>query len=162
MEWDRINPFYENLFSWSEKGEFTTGNDVTIYESTTVVGDVEIGDNSWIGPFCSLDGTGSLSIGEHCSISTATHILSHDTVRWTLTGGVADHEYDPVEIGDQCFVGVNSIILKGTTIGDNCLIAAHSRVSGEFPDNSIIAGNPAEVIGETIVDGEDVELIFSK
>ena len=30
MEWDRINHFYENLFSWSEKGEFTTGNDVTI------------------------------------------------------------------------------------------------------------------------------------
>src|SRR5207247_8672019 len=70
--WDRhrrVNPFAEDLFEWSEKGQFLTGRDVTIYDSTTVVGDVTIGNHTWIGPFCSLDGTGGLTIGAYCSIS---------------------------------------------------------------------------------------------
>lgn len=54
----------------------------------------------------------------------------------------------PIIIGDGCFIGSNSIILKGTNLGKNCVVGAGSVVSGSFPDNVIIAGNPAKIIKE--------------
>lgn len=49
-------------------------------------------------------------------------------------------------IGDNCFIGMNSIILMGTHIGNNCIVGAGSVVHGTFPDNVVIAGNPAKII----------------
>lgn len=52
----------------------------------------------------------------------------------------------PVTIGENCFIGVNAILLKGTTLGDNCVVGAGAVVSGCFEAGSVIAGNPAKVI----------------
>ncbi len=52
----------------------------------------------------------------------------------------------PIHIGKNCFIGCNSIILKGTVLGDNCVVGAGAVVAGEFEDNCVIAGNPARVI----------------
>ncbi|MDI9401162.1 MAG: acyltransferase [Limisphaerales bacterium] len=56
----------------------------------------------------------------------------------------------PIRIGDGCFIGANSIILKGTELGKNCVVGAGSVVCGKFPDNVIIAGNPAKVLKENV------------
>jgi acetyltransferase-like isoleucine patch superfamily enzyme len=98
--YSRVNPFVENLFDWKEKGEFFGGKNVTIYDSTTIVGDVKIGDHTWIGPFCSLDGTAGLVIGRYCSISLGCQLLTHDTVKWALSGGKMSYEYANTKIGD--------------------------------------------------------------
>ena len=62
----------------------------------------------------------------------------------------ADYAYyvktAPIMIGKNCFIGCNSIILKGVTIGDNCTIGAGSVVTKSIPANTIAAGNPAKVI----------------
>ncbi len=52
----------------------------------------------------------------------------------------------PVRIGENVWIGMNSIILKGSVIGDNSIIAAGSIVNGEIPPNCIAGGNPARVI----------------
>lgn len=52
----------------------------------------------------------------------------------------------PINIGEGCFIGANSIILKGTNLGKNVVVGAGSVVSGTFPDNVIIAGNPAKIL----------------
>ena len=49
-------------------------------------------------------------------------------------------------IGNGCFIGTNSIILKGTELGCNCVVGAGSVVGGKFPDNVVIAGNPAKIV----------------
>ena len=64
------------------------------------------------------------------------------------------HEADTnplaVEIGDDVFIGTKVIILKGCRIGDGCVIAAGSVLQPKFvaPAMSIIAGNPAKIIGQ--------------
>lgn len=161
-KYNRINPFTENLFDWKEKGDYCGGKNVTIYDSTTIVGDVEIGDNTRIGPLCSLDGTGKLKIGKYCSISVGAQIITHDTVKYALSGGNHEYEYSPVIIGDCCFIGVHSIILKGVKLGNHCLVAANSVVNNCFDDFDIIAGVPADKIGKVEIANGTVELIYAK
>lgn len=52
----------------------------------------------------------------------------------------------PVIIGDNVWVGAGSCILPNVTIGNNCIIGANSVVTKSFPDNCVIAGNPAKII----------------
>ena len=149
-KYNRINPFYEDLFDWKERGEFLFGKNknVTLYNSTTVVGDVDVGSNTWVGPFTTLDGSGGLKIGMNCSISANVFIMTHDTVKWALSGGKSPYEYAPVTIGDNTFIGIGSIILKGITIGNRCVIAAGSIVTKNVNDGEVVAGNPAKVINK--------------
>jgi acetyltransferase-like isoleucine patch superfamily enzyme len=161
--YDRMNPFTEDLFDWKERGSAWTRDDrgVTLYGSTTVVGDVEIGEHTWIGPFCSLDGTGGLSIGHYCSISLGTQLLTHDTARFVLSGGVAQYEYAPTAVGDCCFIGTHAVVTKGVTIGDRCLVAAGAVVTGDVPAHSIVAGVPARRVGSVEVTGDgEVTLLY--
>lgn len=51
-----------------------------------------------------------------------------------------------IHIGKNCFLGCNSIILKGTVLGDNCVVGAGAVVCGKFEDGSMIVGNPGKVI----------------
>lgn len=161
----RINPFYEDLFDWKERGKYWLGEDkgVTIYNSTSIVGDVSIGRDTWIGPFCSLDGSGGLSIGEFCSISLGCQLLTHDTVRWALSGGKAAYEYAPIRIGNCCFLGVHAVVVKGVTIGNHCLVGANSVVTRDVPDFAIVVGSPAREIGTVHVsDDGQVKLEYSR
>lgn len=91
-----------------------------------------------------------ISIGSYCKITTGVIILAHDysisvarRVFGEFIGGTA-----PTKIGDNCFLGMNSIILPGTTIGNNCIVGAGSVVGGKYPDNVVIAGNPARALDE--------------
>lgn len=151
-KYHRINPFFEDLFDWKERGKFWTGKEnVTIYNSAAIVGDVDIGENTWIGPYCALDGTGGLKIGKNCSISSGCQILSHDSVKWALSGGIQPYEYSSTEIGDNCFIGTFSVVRKGVKIGNQCVVGAGSVITKSFADRSVIAGVPARHIGNVII-----------
>ena len=52
----------------------------------------------------------------------------------------------PVIIGRDCIIGMNSVILPGTQLGNHCVVGANSTVSGIFPDNCVIVGSPAKVV----------------
>ena len=151
-----MNPFYEDLFDWSERGSFWTreNKEITIYNSATLIGDVEIGDHTWIGPFCLLDGGGGLTIGRFCSVSTGCQLLSHDTVKWALSGGKLPYDYESTQIGDCCFLGAHAIVTKGVTVGNHCLIAAGAVVIEDVNDYAIVGGVPARAIGRVEIDSD--------
>lgn len=159
-EHGRINPFAENLFSWKEKGEYAGGKDVTVYDSATIIGDVEIGDHSWVGPFCMLDGTGRLRIGRFCSIATGAQVQTHDTVKWAVSGGALGYEYSPVTIEDHCFIGAHAVVTRGVTVGTGSVVAAGAVVTRDIAPRSIVAGVPAKVVGAVRIDGDDVRFEF--
>jgi len=154
----RINPFSENLFDWKTKGEKMFGKDknITIYDTCTIVGNVEIGSNSWIGPYTALDGNGGLKIGENCSISAGVNIVSHDSVKWALSGGKLPYDYAPISIGNNCFIGTGAFISKGVTIGNNCLVGAGAVVTKNVPNNSIALGIPATIKGKVVIANNNV------
>lgn len=89
-----------------------------------------------------------LEIGEYCKITKGTVILTHDYSRSVLRRvyGEIIGEAGKTVIGNNVFIGMNSIILMGTKIGNNVIVGAGSVVSGVIPDNCVIAGNPAKII----------------
>jgi acetyltransferase-like isoleucine patch superfamily enzyme len=154
----RINPFIESIFDWKEKGAFLFGKEknITVYDSCTIVGDVSVGENTWIGPYSAIDGTAGIRIGKNCSISSGVQILTHDTIKWALTGGKHPYEYAPVEIGDNCFLGTNAVILKGVKIGHHCIIGAGAIVTSDVPDYHIATGVPARIKAKIIIKDSSV------
>lgn len=123
------------------------GNGTSIYDTSIVLGDVKVGENTWIGPFTILDGSGSLTIGSYCSISTGVQIYTHDSVNWVLSGGKIPYEKAPTKISDRCYIGPNTIITKGVTIGEGCVIGANSLVNKHIPAGSKARGSPCRVVG---------------
>ena len=68
-------------------------------------------------------------------------------MRKDVTSDRANRVTRPVLIGDNVFIGAQSIILKGVTIGENAIIGAGSVVTQDVPANAIAAGNPCKVVG---------------
>lgn len=148
-KWNRSLPFNELLSNrWERAGFLKFGLNTSIYDNSYVFGDVKVGENTWIGPFTILDGSGGLIIGDYCSISAGVQIYSHDSVMWAITGGSAKYEYAEVKIGNKCYIGPNTVITKGVSIGDGCIIGANSLVTKNIPPNCKAYGTPAKVIAK--------------
>lgn len=162
-KYNRTLSFGDEITDRWEKAEFLKfGKESSIYDSSIVIGDVEVGEHTWIGPFTLLDGSGFLKIGSWCSISTGVQIVTHDSVKWALTRGKALYERLPVEIGDCCHIGSGSIVLKGVTIGNHSVIGACSLVNKNIPPYSVAVGIPAKIIGRVVIKGDKVEFKYFK
>ena len=111
------------------------GNNVTIH-SISILGTepylVGIGDNVYIS-------------------GSDVRIITHDgSIMQLKYMGLTDKKYDifgKVKIGDNCFIGTKSVILRNVNIGKNCIIGAGSVVTKDIPDGSVACGIPAKVIG---------------
>lgn len=147
-KWNRHLPFGDYVLDrWERAQLMGFGEGTSIYDSALVLGDVKVGRNVWIGPFTVLDGSGGLEIGDFCSISAGVQIYSHDSVQWAVSGGKAPYEYNRVRIGSRCYIGPTTIVAKGVTIGDGCIVGAHSLVLSDIPENSKAFGIPCRIIG---------------
>jgi acetyltransferase-like isoleucine patch superfamily enzyme len=157
---DRDLPLEELLFDrWGRARRLGFGDHASIYQSALVFGQVAVGEHTWIGPFVLLDGQGGIEIGSYCSISAGVHIYTHDTVRWSLSGGRARPELGSVRIGDCTYVGSQTVVTRGAQIGDHCVIGANSLVRSHIPAYSVAFGAPARVRGRVhLGDGDQVEL----
>lgn len=87
-----------------------------------ILGDPEIGERTWIGHFCVLDGSQGLKIGKNCSIASGVHVYTHSTHE--LVAENKQKLVGNVTIGDNVVIGANSVILHGCQIGDNVVIPA--------------------------------------
>lgn len=149
--YNRVLPFGEYISDrWEKAQALGFGVGTSIYDSAIVLGDVNVGDNTWIGPSVLLDGSGGLSIGSHCSISAGVQIYTHDSVEWATSGGQAPYVHAPTAIGNNCYIGPGSIIAKGVALGDGCVVGALSFVNKSFPPGSRIAGCPAQFLGNQL------------
>lgn len=125
-------------------------------------GEVVIGNCVHVAPFVLLQGHGGLFMGNGLGIASGTKIytLSHhyrdltgrgpsDTI-WKFTPMAPGDEQalicSPTVLHDNTAVGMNSVILPGSTIGEGSWLGAMSLLRGELPCNVIASGNPAQVV----------------
>lgn len=150
--WHRDLPFEELLFDrWERARDLGFGEGSSIYHNSYVYGEVAVGANTWIGPFTMLDGSGGLTIGDYCSISSGVHIYTHDTVAWAVSGGRTKTPPAPVRIGDYCYIGSQTVVAKGVSIGDHAVIGAASFVNRDVPPFAVSVGSPARQIGRVVL-----------
>jgi acetyltransferase-like isoleucine patch superfamily enzyme len=159
---NRSLPLIESVSDrWERASAQGWGPGTSIYHLSYVFGDVQVGEHTWIGPYTLLDGSGRLTIGSWCSISSGVQIYTHNTVNWAVSGGAAEYEHSPTTIGDRCFIGPLAVVAMGVTIGPRCVVGAHSFVNRDLPEGSVAVGVPARPVGRVLVDdGGNVHVVY--
>lgn len=105
---------------------------------------ITIGRNVFVNACCHFQDHGGVTLGDDC-------LVEHNVVFATLNHGIAPEERKsmlpaPIVVGRKVWIGSNSTILQGVTVGDNAIIAAGSVVTKDVPANTIVGGVPAKPI----------------
>ena len=125
-----------------------------VHKEATVIGNVIIGENVYIGPGASLRGDwGQLNVGNGCNVqdNCILHIFPGKDVILEENAhfghGAIVHG---AHIGKNSLVGMNAVIMDDVVIGKECIIGALCFIKGEMiiPDRKIVVGNPAIIKGD--------------
>lgn len=122
-------------------------------------GAIDIGELAYVGDDVIISTRESIRIGARTLIAHGTQIFDNDAHPTDARERHADYlsllagkprskaiGAAPVVIGEDCWLGVNSIVLKGVTIGPRSVVAAGSVVIGDVAADCVVAGNPARVV----------------
>jgi len=121
---------------------------------------IYIGERCCLGSGVLIDCAENIVIGDDVLIAQEVVIIDHNShsIYWRERArdgldwrqqGIKNWEVvpkAPIVIGDRCWIGLRAIILKGVRLGDGCVVAAGSVVTKSFPPNSMVGGNPAQLI----------------
>ena len=109
---------------------------------------LKMGNNSAIGDFTHFGAPGGIVIGNDVIMGSyiSFHSENHnfeDTSTLIREQGVSSKG---IKIGNNVWIGAKATFLDGSTIGNNCVVAAGAVVNGIFPDNTVVGGVPAKII----------------
>lgn len=121
------------------------------------------GNPNFISPSAYFDGSdySKINIGENVTISMEVILLTHDGSIHTVHKGLNLKNIDNIKelekfvmvkgitIGENSFIGAKALLMPGCNIGKNVIVGGGSVVRGTIPDNSIVMGNPAKIVGKT-------------
>lgn len=137
----------------NQGGKLKIGNNFTLGIGANLLtygGSIRIGDNSLVNNYSIVYGHGGIEIGDNtqiaanCTIIPANHNFSFLEIPVMYQGETRKG----IRIGNNVWIGANSVILDGVQIGDNSIIGAGSVVTRSIPENCIAYGNPARIIKE--------------
>lgn len=148
--WVRKEPFVSLLFM-GKNSELSINKTFTIYSGARIY----INENSilklgsgYINNNLNLSCFESIEIGENVAISE--NVCIRDSDNHKILTKFDYYSTKPVKIGNHVWIGMNTTILKGVTIGDDAIIAAGSVVNKDIPAKCLAGGMPAKVIREDV------------
>ena len=123
------------------------GKKVNIEKNAVFASSVELGDRSGIGINCRIAGKviigNDVMIGPNVSFYPTNYAFNRLDIPMNQQGFSPEK---PIIVEDDVWIGANSVLLGGVTIGSGCVIGAGSVVTKSTPPYSVVAGNPAKVI----------------
>jgi acetyltransferase-like isoleucine patch superfamily enzyme len=111
-------------------------------------GEVEIGAKSVLGQECTISAFQSVRIGRECIVADRVMLIDFDhgvveVERPIRAQGIYKRD---VRVGHNCWIGYGACILRGATVGDNCIIGTSTVVTKDVPDNAVVGGVPARLL----------------
>ena len=111
--------------------------------------ELKMGENVFMNNFCSVNCLKSIEIGENTIFGEGVKVYDHNHAyshgNGELNVNRKEFTYGAVKIGKNCWLGSNSVVLKGVSIGDNSIIGAGCVIHKDVPANSVIV-NKQELI----------------
>jgi len=148
-----VSQFPINLFI-GDNANINIGHSVFIGGGVNIIvkqkAHFSIGSNTYFTSDSHIEVVNSIIIGDNCAVSWGVTIIDDDHHQIIYEAPPQKIAIPSVEIGNKVWIGCNVTILKNTIIGNNSVVAAGSVVKGVFPDNSLIAGNPAKLVKQNI------------
>jgi acetyltransferase-like isoleucine patch superfamily enzyme len=111
-------------------------------------GVVEIGAKSVLGQECTISAFQSVRIGRECVLADRVMLIDFDhgvveVERPIRLQGIYKRD---VVVGHNCWIGYGACILRGTTVGDNCVVGTSTVVTRDVPPNAVVGGVPARLL----------------
>lgn len=142
-------PFGLAMVNWIMQRIFRINGNIKwpVHFTNKCTGEIVIGKNVWISfavnGNCYIQGGNGIFIGDNTIFAPGVKIISANHDPMNLNGHI---KTVPIKIGKNCWIGTNAVILPGVEIGDCTIIGAGAIVTHSFPENVIIAGNPAKIL----------------
>lgn len=107
---------------------------------------LQIGNRVYFNEDLMISVKSGVTIGDGCRFGPGVKIFDNDHI-FDAENGVSDkHVSTPITIGNHCWIAANVVILKGTQIGNNCVIGAGAVAHGTIPDGSLVTATRELVV----------------
>ena len=118
---------------------------------------IRVGKNFYANYDCVLLDVCPITFGDNCMLAPNVQIYtaSHPLHPVKRNSGLEDGA--PITIGDNVWIGGNAVLTPGVTLGNNVVVGAGSVVTKSFPDNVVIAGNPARVVKDIEIEAKPAQ-----
>ena len=147
-----VNHVYCGVRRFEEKRNLLNKIGYKIGRGTKIVGpiectgDLEIGENCWIGKNFKVNGNGKVKIENNCDIAPEVTFNTGGHRIGTSDRRAGEGVCYEQSVGSGTWIGARSTIINDVHIGNSCVIAACACVAKDVPDNSLVGGVPAKII----------------
>ena len=140
---------FDTTLSIRNNGGMILGKRTTTFKGVLLAvngGRLMLGEHVFFNRNCNVVARNQISIGNHCIFGPNVSIFDHNHM-FDHNGIVLGvYKTSPIMIEDNCWIGANVTILRGTHIGEGCVIGAGAVVQGEIPAHSIVTNDRTIVI----------------
>lgn len=149
-----VNHIFAGTWAFDTKRKLLRSIGYEIGEGTRIVGPMfctgtlRIGNDCWIGRDFTVNGNGTVVIGNNCDVAPSVMFLTGGHEIGTEHRRAGKGQTYTIQIQDGTWIGARSTVVKNVTVGRGCVIAACACVISNIPDNALAGGVPAKLIRE--------------